>query len=313
MLNPIDLARVDLNLLVLFETVFEERHVARAAQRLNLSPSAVSHGLGRLRTMLGDPLFLRNPRGVAPTQRAEALAGPIAEILSRVRDVVQPDRFDPATSVRRFRIAVPDAIAAVLLPSLVQRLADAAPGIDIAARDILPPFADAYDWLDTRTIDLALLPIDDAPARFRSEALYEESFVIAMRAGHPLSKNLTLKRYCEARHVVASHSGDPRGNIDMALEKLGLSRRVAMVAPNFLLGMALVAETDLVMAAPEGVVRVQAERMGLLSVRAPFALPSYLIRAIAPHAAMEDAGTAWLTSQIAAAFSPEGPKRRRRA
>src|SRR5262245_21253876 len=102
MLNQNDLSRTDLNLLVLFETVLEERHVGRAAERLNLSPSAVSHGLGRLRRMLGDPLFLRTPKGVSATDRAIELAGPIAEILARVRSVMASRApFDPATSRRR--------------------------------------------------------------------------------------------------------------------------------------------------------------------------------------------------------------------
>src|SRR5262245_17775553 len=131
MLNAIDLSRFDLNLLVLFQTVFEERHVARAAARLHVSPSAVSHGLGRLREALHDPLFMRNPRGVVPTARAEALATPVAEILSRVRDVVETDRFDPATSRRRFTIGAPDALCAVMLPRLLVTLRQRAPGIDV--------------------------------------------------------------------------------------------------------------------------------------------------------------------------------------
>ena len=96
MLNQIDLSRIDLNLLVVFEAVLDERHVGRAAERLNLSASAVSHGLGRLRRLLNDPLFLRTPKGVVPTARALELAAPIAGILAQVRSVV-------ATAERRRR------------------------------------------------------------------------------------------------------------------------------------------------------------------------------------------------------------------
>src|ERR687897_1064804 len=99
MLNDIDLSRTDLNLLVVFEVVLEERHVGRAADRLNLTPSAVSHGLRRLRKLLNDPLFLRTPKGVVPTARATELADPIAEILARIRNVVgTAEPFDPANS-----------------------------------------------------------------------------------------------------------------------------------------------------------------------------------------------------------------------
>ena len=86
MVNAIDLSRTDLNLLVLFEVVLEERHVGRAADRLNLTPSAVSHGLGRLRRLLNDPLFLRTPRGVVPTARATELSSPVADVLARARE-----------------------------------------------------------------------------------------------------------------------------------------------------------------------------------------------------------------------------------
>src|ERR671914_643312 len=133
MLNEIDLSRTDLNLLVLFEVVLEERHVGRAADRLNLTPSAVSHGLGRLRRLLNDPLFLKTPKGVVPTQRALDLSAPIADILARVRSVVSvAEPFEAASSVRRFTIGAPDGVSAVLLPPLLAELRRQAPGVDVS-------------------------------------------------------------------------------------------------------------------------------------------------------------------------------------
>src|SRR5580765_6540602 len=99
MLNAVDLSRADLNLFVLFDAVLGERHVGRAADRLNLTPSAVSHGLGRLRRLLHDPLFLRTPKGVVPTARATEIAAPISEILARVKSVISTaERFEAASS-----------------------------------------------------------------------------------------------------------------------------------------------------------------------------------------------------------------------
>ena len=122
MLNHIDLSRADLNLLVLFAAVLEEGHVGRAAERLNLSASAVSHGLGRLRRLLNDPLFLRTPKGVVPTARATDLAEPIADILARVRRIVSTAApFDPATSMRRFIIGAPDGTSACTPPTASSR------------------------------------------------------------------------------------------------------------------------------------------------------------------------------------------------
>src|SRR5689334_21393599 len=147
MLHEIDLSRVDLNLLVLFETVLNELHVGRAAERLSLSPSAVSHGLGRLRQQLNDPLFLKVPRGVVPTERAKALAEPISDILSRVRSVVaSAEPFDAATSRRRFVIGSPDGSAIVALPRLLKHLAEEAPGIDIGSRQIMPDVGLLRPW-----------------------------------------------------------------------------------------------------------------------------------------------------------------------
>src|SRR5688500_15523947 len=116
MLNEIELARVDLNLLVVFDTVMQEHHVGRAATKLFVSPSAVSHGLGRLRTLLCDPLCLKTPKGAVPTARALELAEPIREVLARVREVIATGQpFSPARSTRRFAIGGPDAVTAMLL------------------------------------------------------------------------------------------------------------------------------------------------------------------------------------------------------
>ena len=313
MLNQIDLSRFDLNLLVLFETVFEERNVARAAARLNLTPSAVSHGLGRLREALSDPLFLRNPRGVTPTARAEALAAPVAEILSRVRGVVKADAFDPKTSRRRFVIGASDGISAVIVPPLLADLRRSAPQMELGVRDLLPPFESATDELDGRRIDIAVFPLEEPPVRFVAQPLYDEVFVIAMRAGHSLAARMTLKGYCEADHALVSHSADPRGYVDDILAKRGVSRRVVLTAPNFIAALALVSETDLLVAAPERLARMHAKRFGLTVLPAPTPFPSFPIKAIVPAAAMRDAGLAWLMGRLAAASGAEKPKARRRA
>src|SRR4029453_6654014 len=139
MLNAINLSRADLNLLVLFEAVLQERHVGRAADRLNLTPSAVSHGLGRRRRLLNDPLFLKTPKGVVPTARATQLSAPIADVLARVRSVISTaEPFDAATSTRRFTIGAPDAASAVFLPRLLAELQRCAPHVDIGVRQLLP-------------------------------------------------------------------------------------------------------------------------------------------------------------------------------
>lgn len=294
MLHQVDLTRADLNLLVIFETVMAERSVARAAARLRMSPSAVSHGLGRLRRLLNDPLFLKHPKGVVPTSRAAALAEPIADILARVRSVVgSSEQFDPALSSRRFTIGAPDGISAVVLPRLLSAIERAAPRIDLAERTIRPQ--DTFDVLDARAVDIVVGPvISETPARFDCVNLYEDDFVIAMRAGQASARRMTLDRYCGAAHLLVSAAGDPRGFVDDVLHSRGLSRRVAFVAPSFMHALAILADTNLVAVLPRRFAEQQCARFGLVFVEAPLPLEVYSVAAIAPKAAMADAGVAWL-------------------
>lgn len=309
MLNKIDLSRADLNLLVLFETVLRERHVGRAAERMNLSPSAVSHGLTRLRKLLNDPLFIKTPRGVTPTDRALALEAPIADILARVRNVVSVSSpFEPSTSTRSFTIGAPDGVSAVFLRPLLKRLKRDAPGVDIRIRQLLPrpgetspdaAWRDTFGELDARSMDLAVIPTDAAPPRFAVRKLFEEEFVIAARAGHAWIKSPTLTRFCAAEHLVVSMTGDPFGFVDVALAERKLSRRVALTVPNFMLAAALLAETDLIAALPRRFVELFGPRFKLASAKAPIPLPKFALSMVAPKPALQDAGIGWLSDVLA--------------
>ena len=299
MLNKTNLARIDLNLLVLFEAVLEERHVARAAARLHVSPSAVSHGLGRLRELLQDPLFLRQPKGVVPTERARQLAAPVADILERARQVIsRAERFDPRHSVRRFVIGAPDAISAVLVPPLLTTLRREAPGIDLGVRNLVGQFEAAYAELDQRTLDVAMLPLTDIPARFVSRVMYDEDFVLVRRVGHPSGRKFTLAKYAAAAHVMVSVSGDPHGPVDKLLAERGLSRRVMLTVPNFLHALTIVSESDLVAALPRQFATRHAERYQVEIAEPPIRLMASAIRAIAPQAATADAGLVWLLEML---------------
>lgn len=306
MLHQTDLSRTDLNLLVLFEAVLQELHVGRAAQRLNLSPSAVSHGLGRLRTQLNDPLFLKTPRGVVATDRALALAEPVADILSRVRNVVATaEPFDPTTSRRRFVIGSPDGGAIAPLPALLAELAENAPGIDIGTRQIMPDVARARPWevvfeeLDARRVDLATITFGNVPSRFVSRPLYRGDFVVVARTGHPYLADPSLEAYCAANHLMVSVRADLGSYTGDALAALGLTRRVQLTVPQFIVALATIAETDLIGTIPEPVFSMYADRFGLVSTPVPFdqGSPSY-VHLVAPRAALMDAGLAWMMATI---------------
>lgn len=311
MLNQIDLSRADLNLLVLFETVLREGHVGRAASALNLSPSAVSHGLGRLRRLLNDPLFLRTPRGVVPTDRALDLAPRIAEVLQGVRTVLQgAEPFAPATSTRRFRLGVGDAFLCTAGPALAARLAGDAPEVAVAVLHILPSFRQSLDegpWdhvlamLESRELDVAILPWITNPARFATRPVRgsEDRLVAVTRADHPYASDPSLDSYCAARHLVVSVRGDPFVATDATLSELGRTRRVVMTVPNFTSALFLAAESDLVVSLPQSLVTTHGARLGLVGTPLPFDVAASNILVVTTRAALQDAGVAWFVDLVA--------------
>jgi DNA-binding transcriptional LysR family regulator len=308
MLNQISLSRIDLNLLVLFQTVLEEGHVARAAGRLNLTPSAVSHSLGRLRHLLNDPLFLRTPKGVVPTARALELGEPVADILARVgRVIASAAPFDAATSSRRFVIGAPDAIMASLMVPLLERLSRKAPRVDISLIHLMPvrhagseehPWQASLQKLEKREIDVAMLPLRMVPARFEALKLYEEDFVVAMRKGHVFARTPTLPAFCSAQHLLVSLDGGPHGFVDELLTQRGLRRRIVLTVPTFMMALAHLSSSDLIAALPRRLVERHAARFALAAVELPLKRKSDLIQAVATKAAMMDAGIAWLMELI---------------
>jgi DNA-binding transcriptional LysR family regulator len=315
MLNSAQLMRINLNLLVLFNTVLEERHVARAARRLNLTPSAVSHGLTRLRQLLNDPLFLKHPKGVSPTERALQLKEPVMEILARVDTVISSAvPFDPLTSRRRFTIGAPDALWAVFLVQLMDRLSKEAPGIDIRSRQLMPQLAGQpmdQGWplmlakLDSHALDIAIMPVAVVPPRYVQRTVFREDFVVAMRRGHAFGRDPSLESYCAMRHLLVSVIGDDRGVIDAVLAKDGLSRRVVLTVPNFMIALATIAESDIIATLPRTLVQRHAKRFGLQFCEIPLRSPRRPdeIGVVSTKAAMADAGVAWLFEMVARRLS----------
>lgn len=276
---------------------------------LNLSPSAVSHGLGRLRRLLNDPLFLRTPRGVIPTERALDLAPRIAEVLQGVRGVLAGAvPFDPATSTRRFRLGTGDAFLCVYGPAMVSRLATAAPGVGLSTLHIVPSFRQSpsegawdhvLEMLEARELDLALLPSwTTSPPRFVARPVVKDRLVAATRAGHPYALDPTLDTYCAAHHLVVSLRGDPVTVTDGMLTGLGRGRTVTMTVPNFSSALFLAAGSDLIVSLPESLVAAHGAAFGLVATPLPYEIPHNSILAVTTKAALQDAGVAWAVDFI---------------
>ena len=274
-----------------------------------MTPSAVSHALVRLRQLLNDPLFLRTPKGVAPTARALELGEPVAEILARIGSVVASAvPFDAATSVRRFVIGAPDAVMASLMGPFLQRVGVNAPHVDIGLLHLMPserdpgdrPWQQSLERLETRDIDVAVLPLRTVPPRFEARRLYDEDFVAAMRKGHQFARSPTMASFCSSDHLLVSLSGDPRGFIDDQLAKRGLKRRIALTVPTFMMALAHLSNSDLIAAVPRRLVESHATRFGIAFVELPFKRKADPITAVATKAAMMDHGVAFVVDLLAA-------------
>lgn len=176
--------RVDLNLLRIFEMLYEVRSVTRAAERLGLTQSAVSHALGRLRASIGDPLFVRHPDGLQPTALAIEIAPGVREGLEQLRVALAPTPFDPSTASRQFRINTGVYFSTLLVPQLIARMRKAAPGVSLA---IVAPGPDLLASLDNGTTDISIGAFGKAPARLLRETLFLEELVWIARRGSPVA------------------------------------------------------------------------------------------------------------------------------
>lgn len=294
------LSSTDLNLLLVLDAMLREGSVTRAAKHLRLSQSATSHALGRLRDMLGDPLFVRAGRVLAPTPRAVALREPLSAALLLLQQSLQPsEQFVPSKAVRHFRIATSDYAPFVLFPPLLAKLTTEAPSVGLWAID--PGAVPSSELLARDDIDFALMPktVLDGVKNVRYRELFDERFVCLVRKDHPrVGKRLTLKNYIEIPHVFIAPRGTKGGAVDDALAELGLSRNVALALPHFLVAPYAVAHSDLVVTLAERVARSFAEHLPLRVLEPPLALPGFTMCLAWHERNHNDSGHCWMREQI---------------
>ena len=247
--------RVDLNLMVVFDAVYRARNLSAAGQTLGLSQPAMSHALGRLRSLVKDPLFVRLPRGLQPTPYADAIAAAVAQGLGAIRGVFTETGFDPGTSKRVFRVAMTDIGERNLLPKICAQLAAHAPGVGIET--VQPSIKELRDALATGDIDLAAGVIPEFDTGFHHQMIVRNSYVCMVREGHPTIRDtLTLKLFREARHVlVSSQASTATGHaedIERAVRKGAGKEKIAVRNAHYLALPAILMSTDLVATVPRG-------------------------------------------------------------
>jgi DNA-binding transcriptional LysR family regulator len=292
------MAPPDLNLLVTLDVLLAEGNVTRAAERLRLSPSAMSRALARLRQVTGDPLLVRAGRDLVPTPRALELRGQVGPLLQQAQAALRPAAaLDPTQLVRRFTLRSSEGFAETFGPRLLAALADEAPGVRLDF--VQKPDKDSTPLRDG-SIDLetGVVGADMGP-EVRAQALFRDRFVGVVRADHPLADGaVTPARYAAARHVVVSRRGRDRGQIDDALATLGLQRAVATVVGGFGTALALARATDLVASVPER--HTEALRRGLHAFALPFETPALSISLLWHPRLDADPAHRWLRGRMRA-------------
>jgi DNA-binding transcriptional LysR family regulator len=289
-----NLAALDLNLLVALDALLREASVSRAAMRIGLSQPATSHALQRLRDLIGDPLLVRTGARMELTPRALALRAPLAQALDQVRGLFVPDAFDAANSERHFRLMMPDLAVELLMPRLMAKVTQAAPNIRI---DVVPWRGPAIFHAEfARTIDM-VISIGNAFKGFHRQLLYTDSDALAVRRGHPLGTRLkTLDAFLRARHVAVILRGQAEDLIDTWLRSKGIERRIALVVPSYIEALHVAARTDLVAFVPRRMIAALARPLSLGTIAPPLDPGIDEQYMFTPTRAQMDPGSIWLRS-----------------
>ncbi|MEV6769579.1 LysR family transcriptional regulator [Nocardia sp. NPDC051030] len=263
------LSSVDLNLLVVLDTLLEESSVTRTAQRLNLSVPATSRALGRLRRAFQDPLLVRSGRGLQLTATAVDLKPQLRGLLEQAEQLLDRES-RPLT--RSLTVLAPQDLILTRGVALLAELAEAAPAAEVRflATD---GGRDGADAVRDGTVDLAIMVNASKHADLRDEGLARAELTAVVRAGHGLARGtMTSERFAAATHVLVSRSGRTGDEVDRALREAGQPRTVRCVVPNYIASLHLTSSTDLVSIAPVDLVRELRESLGLMPITAPIPL-----------------------------------------
>ena len=308
-----NIAKVDLNLLVYLDVLLREGSVTRAANQLSITQPAMSNGLKRLRDLFKDPLLVRTSDGMTPTKRALELQPVIRDVLSKLESSIQPETdFNPATSARTFRIMTSDYAESTLLLELLGRLADCAPNITL---DLITPSDVTFHDVEQGKVDMAINRFDELPLSFHQKVIWYDNFACVMNKKHPLASHYDLETYLKAQHIWVSKTGfgvgvgmDPHdvqklGWVDDALDQIGKRRHIKVFTRNYHVAMYL-ARQGLVATLPTQAAELYKDDDQLVMKAPPFDIPGLTLTMIWSPLLQHDAGHRWfrqVVSETAAA------------
>ena len=308
--------KIDLNLLRYLDVLLRERNVTRAASHLGLSQPAMSNGLRRLRQMFNDPLLVRTSEGMTPTERANELQPLIREALARVEMALQPKAaFDVASSERVFRIMASDYAESTILPSMLRRLREEAPGI---ALDIMTPSDVSFLDVEQGKVDMIINRFDSIPQSFHKKLIWNDSFTCLFSERNPIRDNFNLETYLQAQHVWVSKTGmgvgvgiDPDdvrrlGWVDDALDKLGRKRKITIFTRHYQAAMLLAEMKDLIVTIPTRAARLQQNNPRLIIKPPPFDIPNIDLEMAWSPLLQNNPGHQWMRKLIAEEAEKQG-------
>jgi len=302
-----ELARLDLNLLLVFHHLLREKRVSAVASVLGMSQPAVSSALGRLRASLGDELFLRTQRGMAPTPYALQLAEPVATALDGLQQALNVRAsFDPASSERSFTLAMTDVGEMYFLPVLVEALVQSAPGVTLQVVSVTQ--SGLKEDMASGRVDLALGLLPQLQAGFFQQSLFRQPYVCLMREGHPLAKDMaiTLSNFAAASHVRVIAAGTGHGRVDEALERQGLQRRIRLTVPHYVALGDVLGHSDLIATVPERFAQRVTRPFALTTRPLPLAVDGSVIHQFWHARLHKDPGHQWLRELVAQCFGDGG-------
>jgi DNA-binding transcriptional LysR family regulator len=294
---------VDLNLLLVFREIFRERQISAAAKNLRLTQSGVSNALARLRRSMGDELFVRTIEGMQPTPYAEQMAEPVSAALANLEQALTSGRaFDPASSSRRFTIAMTDVGESYFMSRLVKRCVELAPHVTITT--VRAGTIDVRVEMEAGRVDMAIGAFNDVQTTLYQRRLFQQPYVSLLRVGHPLAEDsLTLKRFSQARHLVVSAMESPYDAIRAALDEIGIPTETSFSVPQFSAVPYIVSTSDLVATVPQKLAERVACPFQLQYLASPLVLPVLQTNMFWHRRYNQDKGNRWLRSLVADMFA----------
>jgi len=290
------MAKVDLNLLVIFDAIMQEQSISIAAERLAMTQPSVSNAVSRMRHVWRDPLFIKAGRGIKPTHYAVELWQQVSESLHTISQAINPENFSPKTAKRCFRIALTDGMASLLWLDLRKIIEKTAPKIDIHA---VPYTMNATNLLQNADVDLITDYIPDTGNNCQRQFLCNNYFVAVMSPRHKLANNpISLTQFVEAEHLLVSLSGDASGTVDNKLSELKLTRRIAMTVNSFANATDLLKESSLISVLPYAIIANELESGTLVAKPLPFDLAPVEISMGWHRRNDRDLGLQWLRTTI---------------